>query len=204
MRIGNAASKQFQLDVYGEVMDAMYQARRQGLEGNSMGWSIGKALAGFVETAWRKPDEGIWEVRGPRRHFTHSKVMAWVAMDRAVKAIENFGVEGPADRWRRCRDEIHQEICERGFDRELGAFVQYYGSKDLDASLLMIPLVGFLPASDPRVRGTVEAIEKGLMHDGFVQRVQHAHGDGRPAAGRGGVPALHVLAGGQLLPPWAS
>ena len=181
VRIGNAASKQFQLDVYGEVMDAMYQARRLGLEGSSMGWSIGKILAGFVEKAWTRPDEGIWEVRGPRRHFTHSKVMAWVAMDRAVKAIENFGVEGPADRWRQCRDDIHREICAKGFDSELGAFVQSYGSKDLDASLLMIPLVGFLPASDPRVRGTVEAVEKHLVHDGFVKRYStHTGKDGLP------------------------
>ncbi len=181
VRIGNAASKQFQLDVYGEVMDAMYQARRQGLEGSSMGWSIGKALACFVEKAWREPDDGIWEVRGPRRHFTHSKVMAWVAMDRAVKSVENFGVDGPADRWRKCRDEIHREICEKGFDREIGAFVQYYGSKDLDASLLMVPLVGFLPASDPRVRGTVAAIERDLMHDGFVKRYStHTGTDGLP------------------------
>ena len=131
--------------------------------------------------AWKEPDEGIWEVRGGRKHFTHSKVMAWVALDRAVKAIENFGLEGPAERWRKARDEIHHEVCEKGFNRELGSFVQYFGSKELDASLLMVPLVGFLPPSDPRVRGTVEAIEKALMRDGFVQRYDtRSETDGLP------------------------
>src|SRR5262249_25630744 len=131
--------------------------------------------------AWRRPDEGIWEVRGPKRHFTHSKVMAWVALDRAVKAVEKFGLEGPADHWRRTRDAIHEEVCREGFHEELGSFVQGYGSRDLDASLLMIPLVGFLPPEDPRCRGTVSAIRRGLMADGFVLRyLTKEHVDGLP------------------------
>jgi GH15 family glucan-1,4-alpha-glucosidase len=170
VRIGNAASRQFQLDVYGEVLDVMYLSRRLGLESEEAGWHLEQALLTFVESACERPDEGIWEVRGPRRHFTHSKVMAWVALDRAVKAVENFGLEGPADRWRELRETLHRQICEQGFDGGLGAFVQSYGSKELDASLLMIPMVGFLPATDPRVAGTVAAIEKHLMRDGFVDR----------------------------------
>ena len=170
VRIGNAASRQFQLDVYGEVLDVMYLSRRLGLESEEAGWHLEQALLTFVESACERPDEGIWEVRGPRRHFTHSKVMAWVALDRAVKAVENFGLEGPADRWRELRETLHRQICAQGFDGGLGAFVQSYGSKELDASLLMIPLVGFLPATDPRVLGTVAAIEKHLMRGGFVDR----------------------------------
>jgi GH15 family glucan-1,4-alpha-glucosidase len=145
-------------------------ARRTGLEPNEQGWRVARAVVHFLESAWELPDEGIWEVRGPRRHFTHSKVMAWVAFDRVVKAAERFGLEGPADRWRQVRDRIHAEVCAKGFDAGLNAFVQSYGAKDLDASLLMIPLVGFLPSEDPRVRGTVEAIEKHLMADGLVLR----------------------------------
>ena len=170
VRIGNAACRQFQLDVYGEVIDALYQSRKFGLEAEEDGWRLEQALLDFVGEAWEQPDEGIWEVRGPRRHFTHSKVMAWVAFDRAVKAVEQFGLDGPVDRWRRLRDEIHAQVCREGFDAGLDSFVQSYGSKELDASLLMIPLVGFLPADDPRVRGTVEAIERDLMRDGFVAR----------------------------------
>ncbi len=170
VRIGNAASRQFQMDIYGEVMDALYHARSLGLEAHPAGWGMASALLDFLESAWDKPDEGIWEVRGPRRHFTHSKVMAWVAVDRAVKAVENFHLEGPVERWRRLRDAIHEQVCREGFDPSLGSFVQSYGSRDLDASLLMIPLVGFLPPTDPRVRGTVEAIERDLMQDGFVLR----------------------------------
>jgi len=170
VRIGNAASKQFQLDVYGEVLDAMYVSRKLGLKEGTANWNLEKALVRFVETAWQKPDEGIWEVRGPRRHFTHSKVMAWVAVDRAVKAVEQFHCPGPLERWRELRAAIHAEVCQQGFNPERNAFVQSYGAKELDASLLMIPLVGFLPAKDPRVRGTVEAIRQHLMRDGFVQR----------------------------------
>jgi GH15 family glucan-1,4-alpha-glucosidase len=138
-------------------------------------------LLSFVASAWKKPDDGIWEVRGPRRHFTHSKVMAWVALDRSVKAIERFHLEGPLDEWKQVRDAIHAEVCREGFNPDLNSFVQAYGSSDLDASLLMIPLVGFLPPSDPRVQGTVAAIEKGLMKDGFVARyIPHESVDGLP------------------------
>jgi GH15 family glucan-1,4-alpha-glucosidase len=170
VRIGNAASNQLQLDVYGEVMDALHQGRRAGLEPNPTAWALQRKLLAFLEDGWREPDEGIWEVRGPRRHFTHSKVMAWVAFDRAVKAVENFGQAGPVERWKRLRAEVHDEVCRKGFDVDRGAFVQSYGSRTLDASLLMIPLVGFLPATDPRVRSTLEAIERELLSDGFVLR----------------------------------
>jgi len=172
VRIGNAAIDQLQLDVYGEVMDAMHLSRRAGIDSDPASWNLQKALMSFLERAWDQPDEGIWEVRGPRRHFTHSKVMAWVAFDRAVKAVERYGLEGPVERWRQLRDEVHAQVCERGFDHRRQTFTQYYGSAELDASLLMIPLVGFLPADDPRVIGTVRAIERDLTWDGFVQRYQ--------------------------------
>jgi len=181
VRVGNGAYKQFQLDVYGELLDAMYQSRRIGLEPEQAEWNLEKAVVRVLESAWQQPDEGIWEVRGPRRHFTHSKVMAWVAFDRAVKAVEKFNLDGPVDRWREVRDAIHQEVCSTGFDRELNSFVQYYGSKEPDASLLMIPLVGFLPPDDPRVAGTVACIERELLHDGFVARYKtHPEVDGLP------------------------
>jgi GH15 family glucan-1,4-alpha-glucosidase len=170
VRIGNAACEQFQLDVYGELMDSMHLARRGGLDPDDNAWRVERSLTEYLESAWDQSDNGIWEMRGPKRHFTHSKVMAWVAVDRMVKAVERFGLEGPVERWRGLRATIHEEICCRGFDRERNSFVQYYGGKDLDASLLMIPLVGFLPAADPRVRDTVEAIERDLMADGFVLR----------------------------------
>jgi GH15 family glucan-1,4-alpha-glucosidase len=168
IRVGNAASEQFQLDVYGEAMDALHHARLHGLPFVEEAWDIQKVLLDFLEGQWKEPDEGIWEVRGPRRHFTHSKVMAWVGMDRAIKAAE-AGADGPVDRWRRCRDEIHADVLANGVD-DRGVFVQSYGSRSLDASVLMVPLVGFLPPSDPRVKATVEAIETELMHDGFVRR----------------------------------
>ena len=181
VRVGNAACTQLQLDVYGEVMDALHLTRRAGLEEDADAWALQEALLGHLEQAWREPDEGIWEVRGPRRHFTHSKVMAWVAFDRAVKAVERYGASGPVDRWRQMRDEVHAEVCQQGFDAKRNTFTQYYGSKDLDASLLMIPLVGFLPATDPRVVGTVAAIERELMWEGFVQRYEtKEHIDGLP------------------------
>src|SRR5207253_3224433 len=160
VRIGNAASEQFQLDVYGEVLDAFHQGRVHELELSQEAWALQRRLLRFLEDAWKEPDEGIWEVRGPRRHFTHSKVMAWVAFDRGVQAVERFGRSGPVDRWRRVRAEIHEEVLRKGFDPELGSFVGFYGGKRLDASLLVIPLVGFLPAEDPRMVGTVAAIEK--------------------------------------------
>ena len=171
VRIGNAASGQFQLDVYGEVMDSLHQGRLAGLEDDDgEAWALQCALLEFLESGWKEPDEGIWEVRGPRRPFTHSKVMAWVAADRAVRTVRRFDCPGPVDRWARMRDEIHAEVCAQGFDADRQTFTQYYGSKALDASLLMIPLVGFLPADDPRVQGTVAAVQRDLMTEGFVRR----------------------------------
>jgi GH15 family glucan-1,4-alpha-glucosidase len=181
VRIGNAASEQFQLDVYGEVMDMLHLARSVGLQPEPHVWQIQKALVGFVAAHWREPDEGIWEIRGPRRHFTHSKMMAWVAVDRAVKAVERFGLKGPVDDWRQLRDEIHAQVCTSGFDARRGCFVQHYGSTDLDASLLLMPLVGFLPPEDARVRATIDAIRRELVYDGLVIRYPTAHGvDGLP------------------------
>ncbi|MEO8484272.1 MAG: glycoside hydrolase family 15 protein, partial [Acidobacteriota bacterium] len=178
VRIGNAAVTQRQLDVYGEVMDALHLARRHQALPNDDAWALQTALLTYLETVWPEPDEGIWEVRGPRRHFTHSKVMAWVAFDRGIKAVEGFALAGPVDRWREHRARIHAEVCARGFDRRQNAFTQVYDSSELDASLLMLPLVGFLPANDPRVIGTVTAIERTLVADGFVLRYRTAH-DGR-------------------------
>jgi len=170
VRTGNAAVDQFQLDVYGEVMDALHLARRAGIQTDGAAWDLQLALMDFLESNWRKPDEGLWEIRGPRRQFTHSKVMAWVALDRAVKAVELYRLEGPVDRWRALRRELHDEVCEHGYDAGRNTFVQSYGGRQLDASLLMIPLVGFLPATDRRMRGTVEAIRRELTTDGFVLR----------------------------------
>jgi len=170
VRIGNAACQQFQLDVYGEVMDSMHVARRAGMEPDENAWRVQLSLAEFLELVCKEPDNGIWEMRGPPRHFTHSKVMTWVAIDRMVKAVERFGLDGPVERWRKLRAAIHADVCRYGFDRNRNTFVQYYGGNELDASLLMIPLVGFLPASDARVRGTVEAIERHLVTNGFVAR----------------------------------
>jgi GH15 family glucan-1,4-alpha-glucosidase len=183
VRIGNAASRQFQLDVYGEVLDVLYLARQSGvkLPAGAHGWPVGRALLNCVEKLWDKPDEGIWEVRGPRQHFVHSKVMAWVAIDRGIKAAEKFGVDGPLDRWRNLRDTMHSTICEHGFDKSMNSFMQAFGAKLLDASTLMIPLVGFLRCDDPRVAGTIAAIEKHLMRDGFVARYDTAQTeDGLP------------------------
>ena len=170
VRIGNAAAGQLQLDVYGEVMDALYQGRSGKIGRDEAAWALQRELLKHLETIWRQPDEGIWEVRGGRQQFTYSKVMAWVAFDRAIKSIERFGAEGPADRWRALRKMIHEEVCAQGYNCEVGAFVQSYGSKQLDASVLLIPLVGFLPPTDARVRSTVEAIERRLLVDGFVMR----------------------------------
>jgi GH15 family glucan-1,4-alpha-glucosidase len=176
VRVGNAAAKQFQLDVYGEVMDTLHLARAAELEPEPAAWRIQAALLRFLESNWQQPDEGIWEIRGPRRHFTHSKVMAWVAFDRAVKDVELFGLDGPVERWRQVRDAIHAQVCAEGYDARGNTFVQSYGSPNLDASLLLIPQVGFLPPDDPRVRGTVEAIERNLVVDGLVRRYSTATG----------------------------
>ncbi|GIE97545.1 glycoside hydrolase family 15 protein [Paractinoplanes rishiriensis] len=174
VRIGNAAAEQFQLDVYGEVMDALHQGRRAGLKADDPAWGLQIKLMEYVEEHWTDPDEGIWEVRGGPKQFVHSKLMAWVAADRAVKAVEEFDLDGPVERWRRLRDEIREDILAKGYDRERRTFTQFYGSEELDAALLMVPLVGFLPATDERVAGTVAAIEENLLADGFVQRyTQH-------------------------------
>jgi GH15 family glucan-1,4-alpha-glucosidase len=197
VRIGNAASEQFQLDVYGEIMDAMHLAREMKIECDPAYWHLQRHLIDFVEAHWMMPDEGIWEIRGPRRHFTHSKVMAWVAIDRAVRSVEEFGLEGDVDRWRKLRQEIHDEVCAKGFHPERGAFTQFYGSDKLDASLLMMPLVGFLPISDDRMRSTVELIQKELLVDGFVLRY-HTEGsaavDGLPPGEGAFLPCTFWLA----------
>ncbi len=195
VRIGNAAHEQFQLDVYGEVIDTLHVARKYKLERNEDAWRLQTALMDFLESGWKQPDEGIWEVRGPRRDFTHSKVMAWVAVDRSVKEIRHGFGEGPLDRWLALRDEIHRDVCQRGFDVERNAFVQYYGSKSLDASLLMIPLVGFLPAKDPRVVSTVAAIERELIYKGLVLRYPTETGvDGLPPGEGAFLPCTFWLA----------
>jgi GH15 family glucan-1,4-alpha-glucosidase len=172
VRVGNAASNQFQLDVFGEVLYAMYESDASGLETNEYAWRLQVALMRFLESNWDKPDEGIWEVRGGRKQFTHSKMMAWVAFDRAIKLVEvcKCSADDHLDRWRKIRDQIHREVCERGYNTTKKAFTQFYGSDALDASLLMMPRVGFLPPSDARVRGTIEAIGRELMQDGLVLR----------------------------------
>jgi GH15 family glucan-1,4-alpha-glucosidase len=181
VRIGNAAHGQLQLDVFGEVADALYQARAGGLAAGPETWRLQQKLTDHLAGIWEQPDEGIWETRGGRRHFTHSKVMAWVALDRTVRGAERFGLEGPLDRWRALRADMHAGICARGFDSRRNSFVQSYGASALDASLLLIPLVGFLPPGDKRVRGTLAAIERDLMVDGFVRRYDTSDGkDGLP------------------------
>ncbi|WP_442894410.1 glycoside hydrolase family 15 protein [Bradyrhizobium sp. AZCC 1708] len=181
VRIGNAAHTQLQLDVYGELMDALYQARRGGLREHKRAWAIQCTLLTHLKDIWTKPDEGIWEVRGSRKHFTYSKIMTWVAFDRAIKSAEEFGMEGPVDDWRAIRREIHADVCRRGYDRDRRTFVQVYDEPQLDASLLLIPAVGFLPPDDERVVSTVEAIERELMVDGFVKRYDTgATDDGMP------------------------
>jgi GH15 family glucan-1,4-alpha-glucosidase len=174
VRIGNAAADQLQLDVYGEVMDALHQARAGRLQYLAASWEFQRALLDHLETIWRDPDDGIWEVRSERRHFTHSKVMAWVAFDRAIQGVEFFGLKGPAEHWRQIRAEIHDEVCARAFNANLGAFTQAYDSDVLDASALLIPQVGFLPPEDARVHGTVRAIERKLLRSGFVLRYDTA------------------------------
>ncbi|NKE67600.1 glycoside hydrolase family 15 protein [Ramlibacter sp. RBP-2] len=181
VRVGNAAHGQLQLDVFGEVADALYQARCAGLEAPDAGWDLERALVDHLCTVWEQPDEGIWEVRGGRRHFTHSKVMAWVAVDRAVRAAQRFGLQAPLEHWRDMAQRIHGDACSHGYDARLGTFVQSYGSDQLDASLLLLPLVGFLPASDPRIQGTLAAIEHRLLRDGLVLRYDTSRGqDGLP------------------------
>jgi GH15 family glucan-1,4-alpha-glucosidase len=185
VRVGNGAYGQLQLDIYGEIMDALHQARRGGLAVLDSGWGLQLAFLDHLATIWTEPDESIWEVRGPRRHFTFSKVMAWVAFDRALKSAEAFSLKGPTETWRRLRAQIHEEVCRNGYDSELGSFVQSYGSKELDASLLLLPVVGFLPPTDPRIHSTVAAIEHGLMVDGFVRRYDTSRVDDGLPPGEG-------------------
>jgi len=172
VRVGNAAAEQFQLDVYGEVMAALALARRMGIPGSMDSWPVQLALLDHLEKVWKDPDEGLWEVRGPRQHFTHSKVMAWVAFDRAASAVERFGLRGDARRWRALADEIHREVCEKAYDEERGAFTQAFGSKALDAAVLVMPRVGFVPGDDPRFVSTVHRIREELAEDGFVLRYE--------------------------------
>jgi GH15 family glucan-1,4-alpha-glucosidase len=170
VRVGNAAHAQLQLDVYGELIDAFYQSRLAELKLDAGSWALGREVLAHVEEVWDEPDHGIWEKRGQKKHYVFSKVMTWVAFDRAIKGAERFRFDAPLDRWRMLRDEICRDVCENGFDPEQNAFVESYGSRSLDASLLLLPTVGFLPATDPRIRGTIAAIEKHMMWDGFVLR----------------------------------
>ena len=185
VRAGNAAADQLQLDVYGEVADALHTARKSGLTPSEAAWQLERALAVHLEQVWPLPDEGIWEVRGGRRCFTHSKVMSWVAFDRAVKAVEIFGLPGPVERWRAVRDTIHEEVCRYAFDPVQNSFTQSYGAPELDASLLLLPLVGFLPASDPRIQGTVDAVQRHLSQDGLLLRYNTGAGHDGLAPGEG-------------------
>ncbi|HLK86449.1 MAG TPA: glycoside hydrolase family 15 protein [Candidatus Binataceae bacterium] len=195
VRLGNAAHEQLQLDVYGEIMDVLHVAHRYGLPGHNDAGQLQRVLIDYLETIWEKPDEGIWEIRGKRRPFVHSRMMAWVAVDRAVKEIECGRMEGPLDKWRALRAQIHDDVCRHGFNSKRGAFVQYYGSDELDSALLMMPLVGFLPARDPRVLGTIEAIRRELMSDGLVRRYRTDAGiDGLPAGEAAFLPCTFWLA----------
>jgi GH15 family glucan-1,4-alpha-glucosidase len=181
VRIGNAASAQLQLDVYGELIDALYQGCKGGLAGDDIAWGLQRALLEHLAKVWTEPDAGLWEIRAAPRQFTYSKIMAWVAFDRAVKMVETFGVAGPVERWRELRERIHADVCAKGFSRKRNAFVQCYDSDGLDASLLLIPITGFLPAKDPRVVSTLEAIRRELTVDGLVLRYRtHESADGLP------------------------
>jgi GH15 family glucan-1,4-alpha-glucosidase len=185
VRVGNAAHTQLQLDVFGELMDALHHARQGGLAPSESGWTMQLGFLEHLEEVWSEMDEGIWEVRSDARHFTFSKIMAWVAFDRAIKSAEAFDLECPLDRWRKLCGEIHDDVCRRGFDPELGSFVRSYNSRELDASLLLLPTVGFLPPADPRVRGTVEAIERRLLVDGLVKRYDTIKSDDGLSSGEG-------------------
>lgn len=185
VRVGNAASEQLQLDVWGEVLDGLHLARRAGLAPQESAWDVQRALLDFLEGAWDQPDNGLWEMRGPRRHFVHSKVLAWTGVHRAIQAVESSGLDGPVTEWRALAERIHRDVCEHGFDAERGTFTQFYGSRGLDAALLLIPQVEFLPWDDARVAGTVHAVAKELTQDGFVLRYRpDADGgvDGLPGA----------------------
>jgi GH15 family glucan-1,4-alpha-glucosidase len=181
VRIGNAASNQLQLDVFGELLDALFQARKHGLAPAPSGWALQQKLIEHLESIWEQPDEGMWEVRGGRRDFTFSKVMAWVAIDRTLRDAERFKLDGPLEHWRKVRDHMHARICTEGFDSSRNTFTESFGSSDLDANLLLLPVMGFLPPDDPRMRGTVAAIERELLVDGLVKRYRTRTGvDGLP------------------------
>jgi GH15 family glucan-1,4-alpha-glucosidase len=187
VRVGNAAAGQFQLDVYGEVLTLMAESRRAGLSATDDAWDLQRALLDFLEGHWREPDEGLWEIRSHRRDFVHSKVMAWAGLDRAVRAVERHGLPGPVDRWRQLRQEVHDDVCRHGYDADRGTFTQFYGSRGLDAALLLLPAVGFLPYDDPRVVGTVDAVRRELSDDGLLLRYDPSADDvdglpGREAA----------------------
>jgi GH15 family glucan-1,4-alpha-glucosidase len=183
VRVGNGAADQFQLDVWGEVLDGLHLARETGMPAKDTAWDLQRALLDYLEGHWDHPDNSLWEVRGPRRHFVHSKVMAWAGVDRAVRTVENHGLDGPVDRWRQLRDHIHRDVCAKGYDAERNTFTQYYGSRGLDAALLLLPRVGFLPWDDPRVRGTVDAVRTELSDGHFLLRYQPEHGlDGLPGS----------------------
>src|SRR5689334_1542232 len=180
VRVGNAAAKQFQLDVWGEVLDGLHLARESGMDTTESAWDMQRALLDFLEGHWQRPDNSLWEVRGSRQQFVHSKVMAWAGVDRAVQAVEQYGLDGPADQWKKLREEIHDDVCEHGYDADRATFTQFYGSKGLDAALLLIPRVGFLPWDDDRVRGTIRAVQNELCENGFVLRYRtdaDPHGD---------------------------
>lgn len=200
VRIGNAASEQLQLDIYGEVAGLLLHARRGGLPTNDAGMGLVWKLLEHLETIWTEPDEGIWEIRGPRRDFTLSKVMAWLAFDRAIQTCDQFGLDGPVERWGAIREEIHKDVCRRGFDSDLGSFVQSYGSKELDASLLLLARIGFLPSSDPRIMGTIRAIERHLLRSGLVIRYNTHEVDDGLTPGEGAfLPCSFWLADSYLL-----
>ena len=181
MRVGNAAADQFQLDVWGEVLDGLHLARECGLPTDDTAWDLQRALLDFLEGHWQEPDSSLWEIRGPARHFVHSKVMAWAGVDRAVRTVERHDLPGPLFDWRALRDQIHGEVCAHGYDADRGCFTQSYGSTELDAALLLLPRVGFLPYADPRMVGTVEAVQRDLTRDGLLLRYDpEASDDGLP------------------------
>jgi GH15 family glucan-1,4-alpha-glucosidase len=200
VRIGNLAHRQLQLDIYGEILDVFSVSRRAGIAETEDSWAVQTALVEYLETGWRKVDNSIWEVRGPRRQFTHSKVMCWVALDRAVRAIEEAGLPGPLEKWKKLRDTIHAEICRRAFNPEKNSFVQFFGGTTLDAALLQMPMLGFLPASDPRIVGTVAAIERELSYGGFIRRYTPAPSiDGLPGVEGVFLPCSFWLADNYLM-----
>lgn len=185
VRVGNAAADQFQLDVWGEVLDGLHLAREAGMDSDDTAWDLQRALLDFLEGQWQRPDNSLWEVRGPQRQFVHSKVMAWAGVDRAVRTVENHGLAGPVDSWRRLRQAIHNDVCAHGYDADRNTFTQSYGSRALDAALLLLPRVGFLPWDDRRVVGTVEAVQQELCRDGFVLRYRPEHSDDGLPGGEG-------------------